>query len=176
MKGEVDCSDTGKLTIARFAELIGGGGIVDVHPLLIILTVAIIVKIEKLYSLDRRPRNTLVSITRRRVTSDGIWMCWVVLARHGLSERQISSDMIVTCVFGGRDPKSGLARHSQGRFPGVSQPAEIRAPLITPHLFDRRTLAMGSFIDIMVGQDWSGNTRLRTPLQRTVIQRGLPPR
>ena len=32
----------------------------------------------------------------------------------------------------------------------------------------------GQFIGI-VGQDWSINARLRTPLQRTVIQRDLPP-
>ena len=41
----------------------------------------------------------------------------------------------------------------------------IRAPLIPPHFSDRRTLAVDTFIDI-VGHNWSGNTRLCTPLQQ----------
>ena len=36
-------------------------------------------------------------------------------------------------------------------------------------------MAVDSFIDI-VGQNWPINTKLRTPLQRTVIQRGICPR
>ena len=54
--------------------------------------------------------------------------------------------MMVRCVFGGLYPRSGLARPSQGRCPGVSQPVEIRAPLIPPRFSDRRTLAVASFI------------------------------
>ena len=47
--------------------------------------------------------------------------------------------------------------------------------LIPPHFFDRRILTVDTFIDI-VGQNWSGNTKLCTPLQDTVIQGSLPPR
>ena len=49
------------------------------------------------------------------------------------------------CVFGGLYPRSGLARHSQGRSPGMSQPVVIRTPLTPPHFFDRRTLAVESY-------------------------------
>ena len=48
-------------------------------------------------------------------------------------------------------------------------------PLIPPHFYTRRTLAVDSFIDT-VGQNWSRSARLRTLLQRTVIQRVLRPR
>ena len=58
---------------------------------------------------------------------------------------------------------------------GFSQPVGIEALVIPPHFFDRRTLAVDSFIDI-VGQNWPGIAKLRTPLQQTVIQRELPPR
>ena len=93
----------------------------------------------------------------------------VVLARHGFSERRTSPEMMVRCVFGGLYPRSRLARDSQGRYPGVSQPEVIRAPLIPTHFSDRRILAVDTFIDI-VGQNWSGNTRSCTPLQHTVIR------
>ena len=78
------------------------------------------------------------------------------------------------CVFGGLYPRSRLARNSQGRYPGVPQPVVIRAPLIPPHFSERRTLAVDTFIGI-VGQNWSENIRLCTPLQHTVTQGGLPP-
>ena len=78
------------------------------------------------------------------------------------------------CVFGGLYHRSRLARDSQGRYPGVPQPVVIRAPLIPPHFSERRTLAVDIFIDF-VGQNWSENIRLFTPLQHTVIQGGLPP-
>ena len=61
------------------------------------------------------------------------------------------------CVFGDLYPRSRLARHAQGRYPGVSLPVVIRALLIPPHFFDRCTLAVDTLIDI-VGQSWSGNT------------------
>ena len=51
----------------------------------------------------------------------------------------------------------------------------IPALLISPHFFERPTLALDSFIDI-VGQNWPRNAELCTPLQQTVIQRGPPPR
>ena len=98
----------------------------------------------------------------------------VVLAHHELFKRRTSPEMM-TCVFGGLYSRYGLARHSQGICPGVSQPVGIRALLIPPHFFDRPTLAVDSFIGI-VGQNWPRNAGLRTPLQKTVIQRGLPPR
>ena len=56
----------------------------------------------------------------------------------------------------------------------MSQPVVIRASLIPPHFSDRCFLALDTFIDIE-GQNWAGNTRLCTPLQRTMIQGGLPP-
>ena len=99
----------------------------------------------------------------------------MMLAHHGFSERRTSQEIMVRCVSGELYPRSGLARYLQGRYAGVSQPVVIRAPLIPPHFFNRRTLAVVSFIDI-VRQNWPGNARLRKPLQRTVIQRGLPPR
>ena len=71
-------------------------------------------------------------------------------------------------VFGCEHTGSRLARHLQGRCLGLSQPGGIWALLIPPHFFDRRTLAGDSFIDI-VGENWPGIARLRTPLQRTVI-------
>ena len=88
--------------------------------------------------------------------------------------------MMVRCIFGGLLPRSGLARHSRGSCPRVSQPVAIRASLTPPHFsIDRstyrRTLAVDIYIDI-VEHNWSGNARLRTPLQGTVIQRKLPPR
>ena len=52
----------------------------------------------------------------------------VVLAHHGLSERRTSPEMMARCVFGGLYPRSGLARHSQGGYPGVSQPVVTRVP------------------------------------------------
>ena len=82
---------------------------------------------------------------------------------------------MVRCVFDGLYPKFRLARDSQGRNPGLSQPEVIRAPLIPPHFSDRRTLAAGTFIDT-VEQNWSRNLRLCTPLQHTAIQGGLSPR
>ena len=69
--------------------------------------------------------------------------------------------------------RKGLSRWS--RYPGVSQIVVIRAPLITPHFQNCRTLAVDTFIDI-VGQIWSGIARLCTPLQRTVVQRAPLPR
>ena len=48
----------------------------------------------------------------------------------------------------------------------------IRAPLIPPHFFDRLTSTVIIFIEV-VGQNWSGDARLPTPLQLTVIQWGL---
>ena len=48
-------------------------------------------------------------------------------------------------------------------------------PLIQPHFKNCRTLTMDSFIDI-VGHNWPRNAGLRSPLQHTVTQRGLPPR
>ena len=51
----------------------------------------------------------------------------------------------------------------------------IRALLIPPYFFERPTLAVDTFIDI-VGQNWPRNAGLCTPLQQTVIQRGPPPR
>ena len=79
------------------------------------------------------------------------------------------------CIFGGLCSRSRLVRDSQGRYPGVSQHVVIRVPLIPPHFFDRRTLTVDTFIDI-VGQNWSGNIRLCTSLQHTVIQGSLPSR
>ena len=99
----------------------------------------------------------------------------VVLARHGFSERRTSPEIMVRCVFGGLYPRSRLARDSQSRYPGVSQPVVIRASLIPPHFSDRHILAVDTFIDIK-GQNWFGNTRLCTHLQHKVIQGGLPPR
>ena len=78
------------------------------------------------------------------------------------------------CVFAGRHTRSRLARPSQGRCLGLSQPIGIRALLIPPHFFDRRTSALDSFIDI-VGQNWPRIARFRTPLQRTVVQRAPLP-
>ena len=46
-------------------------------------------------------------------------------------------------------------------------------PLIPPKYSDRRTLAVDTFIDI-VGQNWSGYTKLCTPLQHTVSYTGEP--
>ena len=88
----------------------------------------------------------------------------VVLAHHELFKRRTSPEMM-TCVFGGLYSRYGLARHSQGICPGVSQPVGIRALLIPPHFFDRPTLAVDSFIGI-VGQNWPRNAGLRTPLQK----------
>ena len=50
----------------------------------------------------------------------------VVLAPHRFFKRRTSSEMIVRCAFGGLYPGSGLARHSQGIFLGVSQPVVTR--------------------------------------------------
>ena len=52
----------------------------------------------------------------------------VVLARHGFSEGRTSPEMMVRYVFGGLYLRYRLARDSQGRYPGVSQPEEIRPP------------------------------------------------
>ena len=57
----------------------------------------------------------------------------VVLARHEFSESQTSPEMMVRGVFGSLYPRSGFARRSQGRCPGVFQPVVIRAPLIPPN-------------------------------------------
>ena len=72
----------------------------------------------------------------------------VVLDYNGCSERRTLPEMMVGCVFGGLYPRSGHARHSRGRCPGVSQPVVIRA---LPSR-RRRTLAVASLIDI-VGQN-----------------------
>ena len=68
----------------------------------------------------------------------------VVFAHHGFSESQTSPERIVRGVVDGLYPRAGFARHSQGRYPGVSQPVVIRAPLIPPHFFDRGILAVVS--------------------------------
>ena len=56
----------------------------------------------------------------------------------------------------------------------MSQTVVIRAPLIPPHVTDRRTLAVDTFLVVL--QMCPRNARRCTPLQRTVIHRGLPPR
>ena len=58
---------------------------------------------------------------------------------------------------------------------GLPQPVGIWALVIPPHFFDRPTLAVDGFIDI-VGHNWPETPKLRTPMHKTVIQRGLPPR
>ena len=47
----------------------------------------------------------------------------------------------------------------------------IRALLIPSHFFERPTLAVDTFIDI-VGQNWPRNAKLCTPLQQTVNTAG----
>ena len=58
---------------------------------------------------------------------------------------------------------------------GLPQPVGIWALVIPPHFIDRPTLAVDGFIDI-VGHNWPETPKLRTPLRKTVVQRGLPPR
>ena len=59
--------------------------------------------------------------------------------------------------------------------PALFLPLHKPALLIPPHFSERPTLAVDTFIDI-VGQNWPGIAELRTPLQQTVIERGLSPR
>ena len=99
----------------------------------------------------------------------------VVLARHGFSEHRTSPEMLVRCAFGGLYPRSRLARDSQGRYPGVSQPEMIRAPLVPPH-FPIGVLWPWILLLISWYRFGLETRRLCTLLQHTVIQGGLPPR
>ena len=102
----------------------------------------------------------------------------MLLAHHGFSESWTSPEVLVVLVFGSRHTISRLARHSRGRCLGLSQPVGtpgIWALVIPPPFFNPGILTVDSFIDIS-GQKWSGIATLRTLLQQTVIQRGLPPR
>ena len=62
----------------------------------------------------------------------------VVLAHHGLFERRTSPEMMMIHVFGGLYPGSGLARHSQGICPRVSQPV-VQLPYIFLYRQNLRT-------------------------------------